>query len=67
MSQNDFGTFWKRLGHEEQRMDPERTMETDLERLKCIVNLNPKTKLVMSLTAPKLLESFTAKQFNDPI
>ena len=48
-------------------MDPEPTMEPDLEKLKCIVTLNPKTKLVMSLTAPKLLGSFTAKLFNDPI
>ena len=31
------------------------------------LTLNPKTKLVMSLTASKLLGSLTAKQFNDQI
>ena len=48
-------------------MDPAQSMETDQEKLKCIVTLNSKTKVVMSLTASKLLGSFTAKQFNDAI
>ena len=48
-------------------MDPARSMETDLEKLKCIVTPNPNKKLVMSLTASNLLGSSTAKQFNDPI